>query len=72
MVIGFAAPAMGAAKPATPQPVAITSSSLTQSGQQLTWSVQLAQSFAPKALKGAGRSLCLLIEPATSSAQNDS
>jgi peptidoglycan/xylan/chitin deacetylase (PgdA/CDA1 family) len=66
VVIGLAAPAAGAAKPAAPQPLAITSSSLTQSGQQLTWSVQLAQSFAPKDLKGSGRSLCLLIERVSS------
>jgi peptidoglycan-N-acetylglucosamine deacetylase len=60
-VLALAASVAGAAKPG-PAPLKIVSSSLSQSGQQLSWNVQLAQPFAPGALKPAHRSLCLLIE----------
>jgi peptidoglycan-N-acetylglucosamine deacetylase len=52
-----------ASKP-TPQPLGIQSASLTQSGQQLVWTVQLTAPFSPGALTRSGRSLCLLVERA--------
>jgi peptidoglycan/xylan/chitin deacetylase (PgdA/CDA1 family) len=60
-VLAVAAPVAGAIKP-TPQPLAVSSSSLTQEAQQLTWKVELTQPFSPAALAHAGRSLCLLVE----------
>jgi peptidoglycan/xylan/chitin deacetylase (PgdA/CDA1 family) len=47
---------------ATPEPLAVQSSSLTQNAQQVTWKLKLAVPFSPAALAGAGRSLCLLLE----------
>jgi peptidoglycan/xylan/chitin deacetylase (PgdA/CDA1 family) len=43
-------------------PLTVQSASLQQSGQNLVWSVQMSVPFSPGALRGAGRSLCLLIE----------
>ena len=60
-VLAAAVPVAAATSP-MPQPFAISSSTLTQSGEQLAWKVRLAQSFSPKALASSGRSLCLLIE----------
>jgi hypothetical protein len=59
--LAVAAPVAGASE-ARPQPLAVSSSSLTQSAQQLTWAVQLTQPFAPAVLAPSGRCLCLLIE----------
>jgi peptidoglycan-N-acetylglucosamine deacetylase len=55
------APTVHAARTA-PAPLVVQSSSLTQSGQDVVWSVQLRTPFAPGALAPDGRSLCLLIE----------
>jgi peptidoglycan/xylan/chitin deacetylase (PgdA/CDA1 family) len=44
------------------QPFGIETASLTQTGQQLVWSVQLDHSFSPSAIGRERRSLCLLIE----------
>ena len=54
----------GAAKqpPVGKRPLSIQSASLTQSGQQLVWKVELDQRFSPAALTQARRSLCLLFE----------
>jgi peptidoglycan/xylan/chitin deacetylase (PgdA/CDA1 family) len=61
IALAVAVPLAGASQPG-PEPLEVSSSSLTQDGQRLTWAVQLAQPFAPGALAPAGRSLCLLIE----------
>jgi peptidoglycan/xylan/chitin deacetylase (PgdA/CDA1 family) len=57
-----AAPLAGAAR-SDPAPLAVESGSLTQDGQQLVWTVNLTTPFSPAGLKGAGRSLCLLLKP---------
>ena len=44
------------------RPLRIQSSTFTQSGQQITWRVQLATPFSPAALAHEGRTLCLLRE----------
>jgi peptidoglycan/xylan/chitin deacetylase (PgdA/CDA1 family) len=44
------------------QPLAVRAASLSQNGQELVWSVQLAHPFSPAALSRHHRSLCLLIE----------
>jgi peptidoglycan/xylan/chitin deacetylase (PgdA/CDA1 family) len=43
-------------------PLAVASASLTQSGQDVVWSLEMRTPFSPKALGPAGRSLCLLLE----------
>ncbi len=57
-------PVAGAAKmpPVSKRPLSIHSASLTQSGQQLVWKVELDRRFSPAALTHARRSLCLLFE----------
>jgi peptidoglycan-N-acetylglucosamine deacetylase len=45
-------------------PLPASSASLSQSGQELVWSVQLARSFSPTGLQRDRRSLCLLLERA--------
>jgi peptidoglycan/xylan/chitin deacetylase (PgdA/CDA1 family) len=62
--LGVVAPVAGAAKrpPVSKRPLSIDSASLTQSGQQLVWKVDLESRFSPAALARAGRSLCLLFE----------
>jgi len=45
-------------------PLRVSSSSLTQSGQEVVWRVQLAHSFSPTGLQRDRRSLCLLLERA--------
>ncbi len=45
------------------QPLTVQSATLTQEGQDLVWTVELDQSFSPRALRHDGRSLCLLVEP---------
>jgi peptidoglycan-N-acetylglucosamine deacetylase len=64
VAVGVAVPPAHAAKIAHAGriPLVIQSASLQQAGQDLTWSVQLASPFSPKALAAAGRSLCLVIE----------
>ncbi|MGI8571531.1 MAG: polysaccharide deacetylase family protein [Solirubrobacteraceae bacterium] len=60
-VLGVLSGAAGAqTAPKTPFPV--RSSSLSQAGQDVVWSVQLAHSFSPGALGRQHRSLCLLIK----------
>jgi peptidoglycan-N-acetylglucosamine deacetylase len=44
------------------QPLAVQTASLTQSGQDLVWQVELASPFSPGALRSDHRALCLLIE----------
>lgn len=62
--LAVAVPVAGAAKtpPVSKRPLSIQSTSLTQSGQQLVWKVDLDQRFSPAALTQARRSLCLLFE----------
>ena len=55
------APSVHAARTA-PAPLVVHSASLTQSGQDVVWSVQLDTPFSPGALAPEGRSLCLLTE----------
>jgi peptidoglycan/xylan/chitin deacetylase (PgdA/CDA1 family) len=43
-------------------PLRVNSSSMSQSGQQITWRVEMAASFSPGALAKDGRTLCLLRE----------
>ncbi len=50
------------------QPLAVQTASLTQDGQDLVWQVELTQPFAPGGLQRDRRSLCLLIERASSGA----
>lgn len=45
-----------------PAPLAIADASVTQSGQDVVWSVTVESRFSPAALSAAGRSLCLLLE----------
>ncbi|MBV9798027.1 MAG: polysaccharide deacetylase family protein [Solirubrobacterales bacterium] len=62
----LAATAAATAGAATVQhvPLAIQTASLTQSGQDLVWTVRLDHSFSPTAMQRERRSLCLLIERA--------
>ena len=62
--LAVAVPVAGAAKapPVSKRPLSIDSASLTQSGQQLVWKVDLNDRFSPAALTPARRSLCLLFE----------
>jgi peptidoglycan/xylan/chitin deacetylase (PgdA/CDA1 family) len=50
------------------QPLRISDAALTQDGQQLTWSVKLEVPFSAAALARERRSLCVLIERASSGA----
>jgi peptidoglycan/xylan/chitin deacetylase (PgdA/CDA1 family) len=59
--LAAAAPVAGASS-ATPRPLTVQSSALTQNAQQLTWTLTLAGPFSPARLARAGRSLCLLLE----------
>lgn len=58
-----AVPNADASKPAR-QPLQVASTTFTQDGQQLTWSVELKQPFSPGALAHDNRTLCLVIEDA--------
>jgi peptidoglycan-N-acetylglucosamine deacetylase len=62
--LSVAAPVAGAARQplVSKRPLSIHSASLTQSGQQLVWKVDLDHRFSPAALAHARRSLCLLFE----------
>ncbi len=59
--LAAATPGAGAAS-ATPQPLTVQSSTLTQNARQLTWALTLAHPFSPAKLAHARRSLCLLLE----------
>ena len=61
LVATMAAPVVEAAGTA-PAPLVVQTSSLTQSGQDVVWSVQLRTPFSPGALAPEGRSVCLLTE----------
>jgi peptidoglycan/xylan/chitin deacetylase (PgdA/CDA1 family) len=45
-----------------PQPSEVTSSTVTQSAQQITWKVTMSGPFSPARMKKDRRSLCLLVE----------
>ena len=62
-VLLVAVPNAGAAKSAR-QPLQVATTTFTQDGQQLTWSLELKQPFSPGALARDNRTLCLLIEGA--------
>jgi peptidoglycan/xylan/chitin deacetylase (PgdA/CDA1 family) len=55
------APLAGATRSA-PMPSTVVSASLTQSAQQVVWTVTLSAPFSPAQMKRAHRSLCLLLE----------
>ena len=56
------AAASAGAAPSGAAPPAIDAASLTQSGQDLVWTVAMRAPFSPAAASAAGRSLCLLLE----------
>ncbi len=60
--VALAAVPVAVASGTKPQPLTVTSSSLAQSGQQVTWKLQMASAFSPAALARSGRSLCLLLQ----------
>jgi peptidoglycan-N-acetylglucosamine deacetylase len=49
-------------------PLGVRTASLTQDGQQLVWQVKLDHPFSPAAMKRAGRTLCLVLRRASTSA----
>ena len=51
-----------------PQPLGVQAASLTQDGQDLTWQVELTQSFSPGALNRDHEAVCLLIERSSNGA----
>ncbi|MGA2927209.1 MAG: polysaccharide deacetylase family protein [Solirubrobacteraceae bacterium] len=57
------APTAGAASGGR-APLAVSASTVTQDGEQVTWAVTTAGPFSPASLAPEGRSLCLLIERA--------
>jgi peptidoglycan-N-acetylglucosamine deacetylase len=61
LLLTFAA-ARASATSVAALPLTPTASTLTQTGQQLTWSVVTAQPFRPKSLAHQGLSLCLAID----------
>jgi peptidoglycan-N-acetylglucosamine deacetylase len=61
LALGPGASTAGAVR-SPPSPLAIAGASVTQSGQDVAWTVTLTARFSPSALSGADRSLCLLIE----------
>ncbi len=63
---GFGLPGAGA-RPHPPAPFGVRSASLTQNGQQVTWTVKLDHRFTATRLERARRTLCLLIERAANS-----
>ncbi len=50
------------AKKVIVQPLRVAAATITQSGLQLTWTVELGQRFSPTGLKNDHRSVCLLLE----------
>jgi hypothetical protein len=69
VVLAAAASVAGAAT-AKPQPLLVQSSTVTQDGLQVTWSLQMTTPFSPAALAHAGRSLCLLLQRASNGSVN--
>jgi peptidoglycan/xylan/chitin deacetylase (PgdA/CDA1 family) len=61
VAVTAASPVAGATTPAR-QPLAVQAAALTQTAQQVTWTLQMAKPFSPGALAKAGRSLCLLLK----------
>jgi peptidoglycan/xylan/chitin deacetylase (PgdA/CDA1 family) len=61
LVVAVAAAGAQASGPAS-APLAVQIASLTQSGQDVIWSLEMRTPFSPQALGAAGRSLCLVIE----------
>ena len=61
LAAAFSGPWADAARPA-PLPLAVRAASVTQSGQEIVWSLVMRAPFSPEWLGRAGRSLCLLIE----------
>jgi peptidoglycan-N-acetylglucosamine deacetylase len=61
LVVAVAAAAAHASGQAS-APLAVQTASLTQSGQDVVWSLEMRTPFSPGALAAAGRSLCLVIE----------
>ncbi len=66
MIWAVAAPAVSAtrtvAKPVPHPALEVTAATVTQNGQQITWTVELATRFSPAGLEHDRRSLCLLLE----------
>ena len=64
LLVGSLVPGVLAAKPpgGSPAPLTVATASLTQSARQLVFKLQTTTSFSTVALRGQGRSLCLLIE----------
>jgi peptidoglycan/xylan/chitin deacetylase (PgdA/CDA1 family) len=58
---GICAPLAGASR-STPKPSTVVSASVSQSGQQIVWTVKLSDAFSPLQMKHDRRSLCLLLE----------
>jgi peptidoglycan-N-acetylglucosamine deacetylase len=50
------------AGPPAGAPLAVKTASVTQSGQDIVWRLEMRTPFSPQALGPAGRSLCLMIE----------
>ncbi|MFL5861702.1 MAG: polysaccharide deacetylase family protein [Solirubrobacteraceae bacterium] len=66
LVVGLSATVVAAASAhisrVSSAPLQVQSASLEQSGQNVTWSLQMGAPFSPGGLRAAGRSVCLLIE----------
>jgi peptidoglycan/xylan/chitin deacetylase (PgdA/CDA1 family) len=60
---GICVPLAGASRP-KPKPSAVVRASVSQSAQQIVWTVKLSTTFSPLQMKRARRSLCLLLERA--------
>jgi peptidoglycan-N-acetylglucosamine deacetylase len=63
VIVVRVAGASAASAPAE-QPLAVSTSSLSQQGQDLVWQLSLAEPFSPAGLQRDHRSLCLVIERA--------
>jgi peptidoglycan-N-acetylglucosamine deacetylase len=65
-VIGLTTPTAGAVSrrkaAGAEQPIGISSTTLTQNGQDLVWTVRFASPFSPSSLAAQHRAVCLLIE----------
>ena len=62
VALGLAVEDAGARSVGSGHLLAVQSASLVQKGQDLVWQVELTQPFSPSALRGDGRSVCLLLE----------
>jgi peptidoglycan/xylan/chitin deacetylase (PgdA/CDA1 family) len=60
--VTLALPVASAGARVAHRPLQISSSSIVQNAQQITWRVELATTFSPAALAREGRTLCLLRE----------